>query len=275
VQATIFIHISDPHIVPKGTDLYGTDSASNLRAVADRIRAMDLAPEFFVFSGDLTDRGDPASYAHLSEILERSFAPFGVPVLLGLGNHDSRAAFRRVILGADSGDDPTPYFYARCFDECRVLMLDSVVPGRADGLLGKHQLDWLAQQLATPASGGDLLVLHHPCVPRGVPRQSEYLLRDAPALAEVLTSLRHRVIGILCGHSHVSTATLFAGVLHVTTSATAYLLDPTRRDAGHALEGAGFSVCTVRDGRLFVNPAVLPGTQRHLAQITGRPTASV
>ena len=46
--------------------------------------------------------------------------------------------------------------------------------------------------------------------------------------------------------------------------ATAYLLDPSIRDGGRGLEGAGFNLCTVRDGRLVVNPVVLPGPQREL-----------
>jgi len=62
----------------------------------------------------------------------------------------------------------------------------------------------------------------------------------------------------------VSTSSVFAGHLHVAAAATAYLLDPSIRDGGRAVEGVGFNICTVRDGRLVVNPVVLPSAQREL-----------
>lgn len=266
LEPTTFIHLSDTHIGPRGTQPYGTDTAANLRGVAERVREMALAPAFFIFSGDLSDHGQPESYAHLAGIVEESFAPFGVPVLLGLGNHDSRIPFRQVILGQTDADDETaPYYYGQRIGDLRVLMLDSKIPDRVHGLLGEQQLGWLAAELASPAPGGDIVVLHHPCVPRGVPRADDYLLLDAADLAEVLTrSAGAHVLALLCGHSHVSTTAVFAGHLHVAAAATAYLLDPSIRDGGRAVEGASFNICTVRDGRLIVNPVTLPGGQREL-----------
>ena len=265
-DAPIFIHISDTHVGPKGTVAYETDTPGNLRAVARRIAEMALAPAFFVLSGDLSNHGEPASYAHLAEILAEDFAPFGVPILLGLGNHDTRIAFRQVMLGQSTAtDEEEPYYYSRRIGDLRVLMLDSKIPGRVHGRLGERQLAWLDQELADPAPGGDLLVMHHPCVPRGVPRPDDYLLLDADALAQVLARhTSHRVLAILCGHSHVSTASVFGGVLHVAAPATAYLLDPSIRTGGRGVEGAGFNICTVRGNRLVINPVVLPGVQREL-----------
>jgi 3',5'-cyclic AMP phosphodiesterase CpdA len=272
-----FVHLSDTHIGPRETRPYGTDTAANLRAVADRVREMALEPAFFVFSGDLSDHGQPESYTHFGEIVAESFAPFGAPVLLGLGNHDTRIPFRQVILGQTAADDETaPYFYSQPIGDLRVLMLDSKIPDEVHGLLGEQQLAWLAAELATPAPGGDLVVLHHPCVPRGVPRADDYLLLDAADLADVLTrTASAHVLALLCGHSHVSTTAVFAGHLHVAAAATAYLLDPSIRDGGRAVEGAGFNICTVRDARVIVNPVTLPGGQRelyrHFRTFTGLP----
>lgn len=71
-------------------------------------------------------------------------------------------------------------------------------------------------------------------------------------------------LAILCGHSHVSTAALFAGTLHIAAPATAYLLDPSMRAGGRGLEGAAFNLCTVREQRLVVNPVFLPSLGREL-----------
>jgi 3',5'-cyclic-AMP phosphodiesterase len=272
-EPVTFIHLSDLHIAPPSERAYGTDTAGNLRAVAQRIREMDLAPACFIFSGDLCDRGDRASYTHLRDILRDEFEPFGAPLLLGLGNHDGRLPFRQVILGqTDADDEQEPYFYSHSLGDLRVLMLDSKVPGAVHGLLGEAQLAWLDERLAEP-SDGDLIVMHHPSVPRGVPRPDDYLLLDADALSGVLgRHPRNNVLAILCGHSHVSTSSIFAGTLHVAAPATAYLLDPSIRDGDRGLEGAAFNLCTVRDGRLIVNPVFLPSTSRELFR--HRPAAS-
>ena len=264
------MHLSDLHIAPPETAAYGTDTAGNLRAVAERIREMQLEPTCFIFSGDLSDHGESASYVHLRDILREEFEPFGVPLLLGLGNHDTRVPFRRILLDQpDASDEAVQYYYAQCVGDLRVLMLDSKVPGRVHGWLGDEQLAWLDDQLEQPSAGGDLVVMHHPCVPRGVPRPDDYLLQDTDALAAVLG--RHpdaNVLALLCGHSHVSTSALFAGKLHVAAPATAYLLDPSIRAGGRGLEGAAFNVCTVREDRLVINPVYLPASGRELYRHT-------
>jgi len=258
-----FVHISDTHIVPPGQDAYDTNTAQNLRDVARRVREMALDPACFVFSGDLSNHGEPDSYRLLAQIVEEEFRPFGVPVLLGLGNHDSRLPFRQIVLGqADASDESEQRYYAEVVQDVKIVMLDSLVPGQVHGLLGEEQLAWLDRELAAGAPGGQVVVLHHPSLPRGVPRPDDYLLRDRDAFGAVVA--RHNVLAILCGHSHVPTFGLFAGTLHVAAPATAYQLDPSIRDGGRGLEGAGFNLCTVRDGRLMVNPHMLPSSQREL-----------
>jgi 3',5'-cyclic AMP phosphodiesterase CpdA len=277
MNATTFVHLSDTHIGPRDAQPYGTDTAANLRSTAKRIEEMALEPAFFVFSGDLSDKGLPESYEHFAQIIDEAFRPFGVPILLGIGNHDNRVAFRHVVLKqADANDEEEPYYFSQQIGDMRVLMLDSRIPSRVHGLLGERQRAWLREQLSSPAPGGDLVVVHHPCVPRGVPRPDDYLLEDAPALAEILDGpAGESVLAILCGHSHVSTTAVFAGHLHVAAAATAYLLDPTIRDGGRAVEGIGFNLCTVRDGRLVVNPVVMPGSQRELYRHYTTPVSSL
>jgi len=258
-----FVHISDTHIAPAGQVAYDTDTAQNLRDVARRIREMALDPACFVLSGDLSNHGEPESYQHLVEIVEQEFRPFGVPDLLGLGNHDSRLPFRRIVLGeTDAADERDQHYYSTLVRGLKIVMLDSLVPGQVHGFLGEEQLDWLDRELAAGAPGGQVVVLHHPSLPRGVPRPNDYLLSDRSAFGEVVA--RHEVLAVLCGHAHVPTFGLFAGTLHVAAPATAYQLDPSIREGGRGLEGAGFNLCTVRDGRLMVNPVMLPSSQREL-----------
>jgi hypothetical protein len=43
--------------------------------------------------------------------------------------------------------------------------LDTSVPGYHHGEISGRQLDWLADELATPAPDGTILALHHPPIP--------------------------------------------------------------------------------------------------------------
>jgi len=266
MQDMTFVHLSDTHIGPKGHLQYGTDTAANLRQVASRIWEMALDPICFVISGDLSDHGEPASYEHLRELFDEVLMPFGVPVLLNLGNHDQRGPFRRVFLGeTESSDAAAPWYYSQEIQGLRFIMLDSLLPGHIDGELGEEQLAWLAAELRQPALVGHVVVVHHPSIPRGVPRANDYLLLNCDAFADILRQCP-TVLAVLCGHSHISTAAAFAGTLHVAAPATAYLMDPSTRGSSRVIEGCGFNICTVRDGGLVVNPVIMPGSQRELSR---------
>jgi 3',5'-cyclic-AMP phosphodiesterase len=262
VSAITFVQLSDTHILPSPeARLFGLDPSAGLRAVLARIRALAVRPRFFLITGDLSNGGEPESYLRLREHLAE-MDDFGVPVLLGLGNHDARVPFRRVVLGDEgASDESEPYFYSRTVDGLRVLMLDSRIPGEAEGALGRPQLDWLDGQLAAQTDA-DLVVVHHPVLPRGVPRLTDYLLRDRAELGEVIAG--RRVLALLSGHSHVNTVGPFAGTVALTATSTAFLLDSSIPEGGLVLDGGGFNLCTLRDGRLLVNPIVVPTVQREM-----------
>src|SRR5207244_6145260 len=120
-------------ITPAAADrLAGHDTTANLRAVLAAVRGFGWRVDFYVLSGDLTRDGEAEAYARLKGLLAEIDA-FGVPVLLSLGNHDDRGAFRRIILGEAPGDPTRPYYYSRRIGDLRVVMLDSLVPGEAHG----------------------------------------------------------------------------------------------------------------------------------------------
>lgn len=264
---TVFVHLTDVHIAPKGQLTLTTDTARNLQSVFRRVREMSLRPVCFVLGGDLTNHGEPESYLHLKELLAEA-ADFGVPMLLALGNHDSRLAFRHVMLDEnDASDESERFYYSRSFDSLRIIVLDSMIPGSVYGELGDEQLQWLDNTLADPAPGGDVVVVHHPSIPRGVPRTDDYLLQDRGAFEEVIS--RHHPMAVLCGHSHVPTVAAFGGTVHFAGPATAFLLDPSIRKGGRGFEGAGFTICTVRDRRLVLNPVILEGMQREIYRTSG------
>ena len=254
-EATIIVQLTDLHIGPPGTMPYGTDTAANLRTVAACIREMALDPAAILLTGDLSDAGDAASYELLRELVADELEPIGCPILPVVGNHDHRGTFHAAYLGSNA-TDAEPYYYSVDLGDTRVVMLDSYHAGNVTGLLGADQLAWLDDELRAAGDRTCILGLHHPSVPRGVPRANDYLLADRDAFHEVV--IGHDVAAILCGHSHVSTVATFAGAVHAAAPATAYLLDPSRRVGGRGYAGCGFALCTVRDGRAVVNPYVVP-----------------
>ena len=258
-----FIQLTDLHFPPQPEDHpYGSDPVGNLRRVVARVRQMAVHPCCILISGDLTDDGLPVSYRHLKSALADIRELFGVPVLLGLGNHDRRIPFRQIILGETTAqDEHARYYYSTRIGDLRILMLDSLVPGALHGELGSQQLAWLADQLCDPAPDGDLVVLHHPVLPRGLPRATDNILVDADALRSVLRG--HPILGVLAGHSHVVSAAPFGGTIAITAPAVGSLFDPGKVDGIRMLDGTGFNLCTIRDGTLIVNPIIVGKDQAY------------
>ncbi|MFP3906228.1 MAG: phosphodiesterase [Acidimicrobiales bacterium] len=252
---TTIVQLTDTHIGPPGSLPYGVDTAANLRRVMHSVAQMSPAPDVVLLTGDLSDSGEPESYDHLRQLIDEGLEPLGCPVLSVIGNHDLRPSFRRHFLGErDLGHD-LPYYYVHDLDSVRIVMCDSHVEGEVTGWLGPDQLAWLDEQLATAGDRSVVVAMHHPSVPRGVPKAHDHLLVDRDALAAVISL--HDVEVVLCGHSHVSTAASFAGTLHVAAPSTAFLMDPFSYRGSARLDTIGYSICTVRDGRAIVNPFVL------------------
>ena len=87
----LIAQISDTHIMPKGELLYGRlDSSMNLGLAVRQLFQLDTMPDCLLLTGDLTDRGQPAAYDHLREILK----PLPMPIYAIPGNHDRRESMR-------------------------------------------------------------------------------------------------------------------------------------------------------------------------------------
>lgn len=217
------IQLSDAHIVPEGELLDGkVDSHASLVAALATVEESGLVPAALILSGDLADSGDPRAYQRLRETIEPVAARIGAPVLYVMGNHDERGAFRAGLLGASP--DPGPCDYVHWSGDLRIIVLDSTVPGKAHGELSDAQLESLAGELAIPAPGGTILVLHHPPVPSPVAVLNLLLLRDPERLAGLVRGSDIRMI--LCGHLHHSSAGSLAGVPVWVSGAIAYGADP-------------------------------------------------
>lgn len=252
-----FIHLTDLHLLATDEEqIYGQSPTHKLQRVIERVRAMEIKPAFWLITGDLVNNGHPAEYQNLNRLLPILHS-FGVPVLLGLGNHDARGPFRQLVLGQTGGNQPQPYYYSTQVGGVNIIMLDSQVPNEVHGYLDATQLAWLAAELAKPVSGGHLIALHHPPVHSTVAFLDPMMLTNPTDLAAVLAG-HDNILGVLSGHIHYNHVARFANTFSFTTPAVLYMIDPGVQQNFRGLDSYGFAIGTVRHGQLFMHTVMMP-----------------
>lgn len=212
------VHLTDLHLLPEGQLLRDRlDTFDVLARTLAAIEQSELRPAALLFTGDLTEAGDPDAYQRLRALVEPVAARMGATALYVMGNHDSRPELREHLLGEAPGDEP--YDYAVRLGGLRVIVLDTTVPGYSHGELTGGQLDWLAAELAERAPDGTVLALHHPPLPTPSRIAAAIDLRDRKELAAVLSGTDVRIV--LAGHTHVVSAGALAGIPVWTGGTTA------------------------------------------------------
>ena len=221
----VIVHISDTHLLAGNRPLGGRyDTAGNLSATLAAVERTGIRPDAIVFTGDLTDLGEPDAYAALRAEVEPFAARLGAPVVWVAGNHDERPALREGLLDAAPSSDPVTGVWD--LGGLRLVALDSTVPGWHHGDLDAAQLDWLRDVLATPAPLGTILALHHPPLPSHIPFFDILELQHQDELAAAIAGSDVRAI--LAGHLHYSTSGTFHGIPVSVASATCYTMNLQR-----------------------------------------------
>ncbi len=239
------VHISDTHLIaPEDGLLYGVaDATRHAERLLAELERMELGAEALVFTGDLADTGDPRAYRELRRLVEATASCLDAQVLWCMGNHDRRETFREFLLGQEPSDEP--FDGVTLLGGLRVIVLDSTVPGHAEGEVRPDQLAWLAEVLAEPAPEGTLLAMHHPPMPCVQDMSITCELHGQEAFADVLRGTDVRAI--LAGHVHHASHAMFAGIPVSTATATSYTQDLTMPDRGTRGRDAaqGFNVVRV------------------------------
>lgn len=257
-------HLSDVHLLGPGRLQYDAIVPEDgLRSALDRLSRLTPSPDAVVFTGDLADKGEPAAYARLRELVEPAAAQMGAQVVWVMGNHDERAAYAAGLFDTDHSDLTEAAVPAQDaaydVDGLRIIALDTSVPGFHHGELSDEQLSWLADELSTPAQHGTILALHHPPIPVPMlPPAAIIELHDMHRLEAVVRGSDVRIV--LGGHYHYTTASTFAGVPVSVASASCYTTDVAPRD--RLISGVdgnqAFSMLHVYDDRIVTTVVPLP-----------------
>lgn len=259
--------ITDIHI---GFDRGNPDehNMQRLKAVLRRLVDSPNRPDLLLMSGDLTEFGDAESYARLAEAV--SICPF--PVWPMTGNHDERepllAAFPQ------TPDEGGFVHYVLELPELRLIVLDTLEPGRHGGAFCEARAEWLKAQLAVDMQTPTIIAMHHPPFESGITwldssGREPWIARFADAIAG-----HGQVRGIIAGHLHRTIHTLWSGVsLTVCMSVAPAValdltpIDPDRPDDRPLItdELAGYALHTW-DGERLISHFESVGALRVLAR---------
>jgi len=260
----VIVHLSDTHLLAGNRLLGGRyDTASNLAATLAAVERTGVRPDAIVFTGDLTDLGEPEAYAALRAQVEPVAERLGAPIVWVAGNHDERPSLRAGLLDADPTAQPVTGVWD--LGGLRLIALDSSVPGWHHGDLDADQLDWLGAVLAEPAPLGTILALHHPPVPSHIPFFDILELRHQDEFARVLAGSDVRAI--LAGHLHYATSGTFAGIPVSVASATCYTMNLQRapQEVNGMDGGQSFHLVHVYDDT--ITHAVVPVGEGETAEV--------
>ncbi|QKD43291.1 phosphodiesterase [Alicycliphilus denitrificans] len=215
---TFLVQITDLHIREPGRLAYGRiDTAPYLRRTVDSVLALRQKPGAVVITGDLSDFGREAEYAHLAGLL----APLGdLPVYLLPGNHDERAQLRRSFARhayLQGGGEFVQYSVR--VGPLRLIALDTVEPGQSHGTLCAQRLAWLERELAACRDEPVVIAMHHPPFRTLIGHMDRIGLLEGAAQFEAIVARHANVERIICGHLHRAIDVRFGGTIASTCPA--------------------------------------------------------
>ncbi|MDK3019214.1 phosphodiesterase [Pseudodonghicola flavimaris] len=204
-----FAVLSDLHFVPEGQSIYGFDPRACLARALAFLRELPQL-DFLLIAGDLADRGEPAAY----DSLRQALAGLPLPVILMVGNHDDRRAFRAAFPAAPR--DANGFVQGlHVFDQASLITLDTLedVPGVHHGRLCAARLAFLETALRdAPVDRPVLLFQHHPPMALSIPPMDAIRLRDSAAELAVFDRAGRRPDYLFMGHVHRPISGLWQGI---------------------------------------------------------------
>ncbi len=209
-------------------------SDSPRRQLQAAIAYLNQVPDlqFVVFTGDLVDQADPASFQSFQELLSQ----LRMPYYLSLGNHDIDTLERKGRFNREQfihwcqrqfplHAAPTGYvdYSLAPLPGIRLIALDASL-GRfplPQGVLRPAQLHWLSEHLQSLPEEWLILLIHQPPFTSAgqmdsvLFRKYRILTEQALALHDILASYG-RVVAVLSGHLHVPKVYVRDGIPYMT-----------------------------------------------------------
>ncbi len=229
-RAVLIAQMTDIHVGFAPDERPEELNLTRFRATLARLLNGPNRPDLLVLSGDITDHGDPESFAKTAELLKDCPCPI-IPLV---GNHDSRAGLLSAFPQVVPAEGGFLHYVVDAPLGLRIICLDTLEDGRHGGAFCEVRAAWLAARLAEAPDTPTLIFMHHPPVVAGIDWMDP--ASDEPwitRLREVLEG-EHQVQAIHCGHLHRQITTRFAGITLGVTPSVAPLvamdLNPIDKD---------------------------------------------
>jgi 3',5'-cyclic-AMP phosphodiesterase len=182
----------------------------------EALRALDPLPDLLLATGDIADNGDDEiSYRRFREATEH--LPF--PVLPAMGNHDNRTFYL-----AEFPDTPTADGFIQYTVEdfpVRIIVLDTLEPGRHGGAFCERRAAWLSARLDEQKERPTAIVLHHPPIETGLSWMTENPEAGwVRRLAGIITG-HDNIVAMIAGHLHRPIVTRWSGTVLAVCPSTA------------------------------------------------------
>ena len=200
------LQVTDTHMPAAGQLIYGVDARARLDACVDDINRHHRDADLCLFTGDLVNHGAEAEYANLKGALDR----LEVPWRLMVGNHDDRAMIKRMF-PATPGEGGHLQSVIDT-DLGRLLLLDTLDPGKSSGILCEERLAWIDRHTSERPDCPLYVFLHHPPLAVGIEYMDGIALRNPEALWQRLAPHAARIRLMVFGHLHRPVSGLWRGV---------------------------------------------------------------
>jgi 3',5'-cyclic-AMP phosphodiesterase len=235
------IQITDTHLYGHaGGSLRGVETDSSLRAVIREAFAQFPGFSALLVTGDIANE-DPQGYKRFRHI----FDSLNRPVLCIPGNHDDLAAMRQELSAP-----PFSIGGAHRFGDWKIIMLDSLEPGRVAGRLTSAELARLDRELALSRDQHVMVCLHHHPVPMGCAWLDEIGLANANEFWRLIEDFP-QVRAVVWGHVHQQYEGLRGDVRLIATPSTcSQFLPGSRQFATDSRPPAYRSLRLHPDGRI-------------------------
>ncbi|MGB6229502.1 MAG: metallophosphoesterase [Litorimonas sp.] len=186
-----------------------------LRRVLEALHGLRRRPDLMLLTGDLVESGENWAYALLKGELAKSEIPFA----LALGNHDNRETFEEHF-----PDFPLEDGYLNYVIEdtpLRIVVIDTMEPGRHGGAFGADRADWLERTLAAKPGRPTLIALHHPPIATHIPWMTPDADEAWTLRLRAIVERHPQIVGLVSGHVHCHIQSLFAGRVVTVSRAVA------------------------------------------------------
>lgn len=200
----LIAQITDLHIGFDGPD-GPCKNSERLQTVLAELAALRLKPELILVTGDLVENGEGWAYQNMRE----QFAQIEVPIYFAVGNHDDRHTFSTVYPDAEFNDGFLQYVIED--DRLRIIVLDTMTPGRHGGAFCEKRAKWLDDRLSEKPGHPTLIAMHHPPIKTGIAWMTLHGDAGWAHRLDRVISAHDNVVHIISGHVHRNIYKKFAG----------------------------------------------------------------